>query len=351
VTAAPGTGASFLEHDSEGMLAASAALPDHIERARAAFGGVPPTAEPPTSVVVIGMGGSGVAGAVLQAMGAGISPIPIVLSSSYGVPRFVGPDTLVFAVSFSGETEETLAAAQQALDAGARLVAITEGGTLASMVAEAGGSVLALRGGIPQPRAGLGAMITPLLLACEQIGVLPGAGEALASSVEQLRRRIPTLVGGGGVAREIARRIGRTIPLVHGAAGLGAVAAARWKTQVNENAKSPAFAGAQPEVCHNEVCGFGQNGDVTRQLLTLVELRTGDEGARIATRFGLVAEMVDEAVGAVVEVIAEGGSELARFFDLVTIGDFVSLHLAAREGVDPGPVPTLTEIKRRLATP
>jgi glucose/mannose-6-phosphate isomerase len=118
---------------------------------------------------------------------------------------------------------------------------------------------------------------------------------------------------------------------------------------MNENSKSPAFFGLQPEVCHNEVCGFGQHGDVTRQILTLVNLRTGLEDAALARRFAVFAEMADEALAAVVEVEGSGEGELARFFDLVMVGDFVSLHLAAREGIDPGPVPALVEIKRRLA--
>jgi glucose/mannose-6-phosphate isomerase len=134
----------------------------------------------------------------------------------------------------------------------------------------------------------------------------------------------------------------------HGSAGLAAVAARRWKTQVNENSKAPAYFGVQPEVCHNEVCGFGQNGDVTRQLLTLVNLRSGLEDARLSRRFDLFAELTSEALAGVVDVEAAGEGELARFFDLVMIGDFVSLHLAGREGVDPGPVPTLDELKLRL---
>ena len=73
------------------------------------------------------------------------------------------------------------------------------------------------------------------------------------------------------MAFEIAQQLDRTIPLVQGASGIGAVAARRWKTQVNENAKAPAFFAAQPEWCHNEICGFGQNGDVTRQVTTIVD--------------------------------------------------------------------------------
>ncbi len=335
-----------------------AALPHHIEEVLDAAIGRPErqgSADRPDAVVVLGMGGSAVAGSVLLALANERSPVPVLVASGYGCPSFVTEKTLVFAVSFSGATEETLAAASAAAERGARLVALACGGPLAAIVEAAGGEVLEIVPGIPQPRAAIGAMVAPLLLACEQRGLLPGARADLEATIGQLRSRMPELVDGGGVAAEVARRIGRTIPLVHGSSGLGAVAARRWKTQVNENAKAPAFSGEQPEVCHNEVCGFGQHGDVTRQAMTLVELRMpgerpGEPG-KMARRFDLLAEAVGEAVGDVVTVFGEGSCELAAFFDLVAIGDAVSLHLAAREGIDPGPVPMLTEIKRRLHEP
>jgi glucose/mannose-6-phosphate isomerase len=259
---------------------------------------------------------------------------------------------LVFAVSFSGHTEETLAVATTALSSGAPVVALTGGGSLAQLVAAGGGTVMALTGGlspgVSQPRLAVGATVSTLLLACEQLGLLSGVSVELTRSSRQLELRRRSLSDGAGVAAEIARRLGRTIPVFHGSAGLAAVAARRWKTQVNENSKAPAYFGVQPEVCHNEVCGFGQNGDVTRQLLTLVNLRSGLEDARLSRRFDLFAELTSEALAGVVDVEAAGEGELARFFDLVMIGDFVSLHLAGREGVDPGPVPTLDELKLRL---
>ncbi|MGH9298391.1 MAG: SIS domain-containing protein [Acidimicrobiales bacterium] len=333
------------------MLATTASLAGHIEAVIASHRPLRAEARGPSSIAVIGMGGSRVAGEVLQALALKRSRVPVTLVNGYEAPAFCSSETLVFSVSFSGDTEETLAATSSALAAHSGVVAITSGGALAKLVEGAGGSVLAIDGSIPQPRAAIGAMVAALLLACEDLGLLDGMARELELSIEQLHRRQPELAAGEGVSLEIARRIGRTIPLVHGADGLGAVAAKRWKTQVNENAKSPAFDSSVPEVCHNEVCGFGQNGDVTRQLLTLVQLRLGEgyENERVGRRFALLAEMVDEAVGDIVEVVAEGGCELARFFDLVTIGDFVSLQMAASEGTDPGPVPVLGEIKRRLA--
>jgi glucose/mannose-6-phosphate isomerase len=183
----------------------------------------------------------------------------------------------------------------------------------------------------------------------EELGLLPGATRQVQLAAEQLRRRRDQLVASNSPAGRLARRIGRTIPLVYGGGALGAVAAQRWKTEVNENAKTPAFFASYPELCHNEVAGWGQLGDVTRQLLTLVNLRHGYEHPQVARRVRLVGEVVEEVMAGILEVAAEGQGELAQLFDLMLVGDFVSLHLAAQEGLDPGPVPVLEELKARLA--
>jgi len=350
---ARGGDGAWLALDSDDMLGAAAALPDDLEAALSSDPATGPLVDraPFRDVVVAGMGGSGVAGRVLKALADARSEVPVALAGGYDLPRFVGPESLVIAVSFSGGTEETVSAARQAVERGAGLLALTTGGALGELATEAGAALELLPDGIPWPRAGVGAMVGHLVRAAEALGVLPAptATDDLVASVTQLRRRLPECLTGGGLAAEVAARIGRTFPLVHGAVGLGEIAARRWKTQVNENAKAPAFSGEQPEVCHNELCGFGQSGDVTRQLVTLVGLRLGTEHRQVARRFELFGELVGEAVAGVVDVVAAGEGDLARFFDLVMLGDFVSLHLAARDGVDPGPVPVLGEIKARLA--
>jgi glucose/mannose-6-phosphate isomerase len=182
----------------------------------------------------------------------------------------------------------------------------------------------------------------------EEIGLFPGAGRWVELAVEQLRRRRDMLLAPGNPAEKLARAIGRTIPLLHGAEDLGAAAVLRWKNQINENAKSPAFSAVYPELCHNEIAGWGQNGDVTRQLITLVNLRHDAEHPQVVRRFELVDELLREVVADIIEVRAEGEGDLAQLLDLILIGDFVSLHLAAQEGIDPGPVPVLTELKDHL---
>ena len=345
---APGGGGSG-RLDSEGMWEATFSLPEQLTRAVAeARAGPAPEPAAISNVVALGMGGSGIVGDLLSAVCAPELAMPVTVVKSYEAPAFVGPDTLVFAVSFSGDTEETLTAAAQALEAGASVVAVTAGGVLADLVGQGGGTVVGVPGDIPEPRAALGAMAAPPLVLLDRLGLLPGAAARLEAAAGQLGRRRDELAAARNEAAEVAQRLERTCTLVHGSPGAAAVAAQRWKTQMNENAKSPAFWAVQPELCHNEAAGWGLGGDVTRQVFTLVSLRHRGEHPQVAKRCALVAEILLEVVSDVVEVWARGEDEIARFFDLALVGDVVSLLVAGREGVDPGPVPILGEIKESV---
>jgi glucose/mannose-6-phosphate isomerase len=295
------------------------------------------------------MGGSGIAGDVLTAVAAPFMPVPVTVVKGYVPPDYVGTGSLVFAMSFSGDTEETLEAAAAAYESGASLVVVAGGGALERLAGEWDVPVVPVPAGIPQPRAALGAMAIPPLVLLEQIGLFPGALQWVDQAVDQLRSRRDELVRPGSVAEQLARLIGRTIPLIHSAQDLGAAAALRWKAQINENAKCPAFFNVYPELCHNELAGWGQHGDATRQLITLVNLRHDAEHPQVSRRFDLVAEVLREVVAEVVEVRASGEGDLAQLFDLALIGDFVSLHLAGNEGIDPGPIPVLVDLKNQLA--
>jgi glucose/mannose-6-phosphate isomerase len=336
--------------DSVGMFDLAAALPDQV--ADAAELGLEvaglPGQEGIGNVVVLGMGGSGIAGDVLKAIAGPFLSVPVTVVKGHEIPAFVGPDTLCFAISYSGATEETLATAAAAAEAGARMVVLSHGGPLAALATEWGAPAISLPD-IPMPRAGIGAVSIPPLVVLERMGLFPGATQQVADAVTQLVRRRDELITDGGPAQQLAREIGRTIPVAYGGDAVGAVAAYRFKCQVNENAKAPAFAASLPEMCHNEICGWGQHGDVTRQIMTVVRFRHDFEHPQVARRFDLTFDIIDEVVHAVVDINARGEGALAQLFDLVIQADFVSLHMAAAAGVDPGPIPVLADLKAALA--
>jgi glucose/mannose-6-phosphate isomerase len=299
------------------------------------------------SVVVFGMGNSATAAEAVAAYAVGRASVPIWVGNGYESPAFVGPHTLAFAVSASGGTEETIAAASAARARGAHLVVVSGAGVLADLAEAADLPLFRVPAG-PAPRTALGALLAPVLLTLSKAGITPEAAAALEGVCTSLGRRRDALVGPGGPTEGVARLIGRTIPLVYGSEGLTAVAARRWKTQINENAKTPAFFAVQPELSHNEVAGWGQHGDVTRQVLSLVTLRHAGENPQVARRFALVVEATDEVMANVIPVWAEGDDDLARFFDLALFGDLVSLHMAGREETDPGPAPALNNVESAL---
>lgn len=337
--------------DSLDMWGATMGLPEQVEAAAAAAASVQglPAHDDIENVVVLGMGGSGIAGDVLTVVAGPFMPVPIVVHKGYGIPNFIDEHTLVIAASFSGNTEETVEAAGEAAMAGGRIVAISAGGQLADLAAAWGAPAVPVDPSIPMPRAAIGAMGIPALVLMEAMGFFPGARSWIAAAVDQLRKRRDQLAADGSAAEVLARHIDRTIPLAYGGGGIGQVAALRFKNQVNENPKSPAFWNVHPELCHNELAGWAQHGDVTRQVLHLVNFRHEFEHPQVMRRFDHVTEVLREVVAGVDEVVAEGDGALAQLLDLVLVGDVTSLHMAFQAGVDPGPIPVLEDLKHALA--
>ncbi|MSX74468.1 MAG: hypothetical protein F2744_02285, partial [Actinobacteria bacterium] len=182
----------------------------------------------------------------------------------------------------------------------------------------------------------------------ERLGLFDEATAQVGAMISQVTKRRDELLLDGNSALRLAQRIGRTLPIVYGGGTVGEVAAWRWKGQFNENPKVASFANRIPELTHNEICGWAQHGDVTRQVFSMLLLRHDFEHPQVQQRFDLVAEICEEIVSGVYSVSAQGEGRLAQLFDLMIFGDLVSLHMAAREGVDPGPVPALDEIRTRL---
>ncbi len=348
--------ASLDTPDTLGMWEAAAALPEQLsealQTAAEAFDGTAPLGRSAfRAVAAFGLGTGGTACAAAAALTAPDLALPLWVGNGSVVPAFVGPDTLVLAVSSSGGTAETLGAATQAAERGATVVAVggDAGGALANLADHAGLPWCPVFASATSgqsrsaARAALGATTVPLLVALTRAGLRPDCTATVQSAAEALARRRDALLAPGSATAELAHRLGRTIPLVYGAAGVAGVAAQWWKAQVNLNAKAPAFTAALPELTHDELAGWGQGGDVTRQTMSLVLLRHTGEGPRAAALFAAVRAATDEVMAEIFEVRGEGEDDLCRFFDLTLQGALLSLHLAAGEGVDPGPVPAVDE--------
>ncbi|MDI6771696.1 MAG: bifunctional phosphoglucose/phosphomannose isomerase [bacterium] len=304
----------------------------------------------PSAVIVGGMGGSGIGGDLLRALLAPTAALPVVVVKDYRLPAFVGRDTLVFACSYSGDTEETLAAYQEAHASGAAIVAVTSGGALADHAAASGHPVVRVPPGLP-PRAALPYMLMPLLRITGRLGI----GGVTDSEVREAAALLDGLVvrwgpeapSGVNPAKSLAAALEGALPVVYASSSLFEPVAQRWKTQLNENSKVFACWNAFPELNHNETVGWeGVRGGHPR--LHAVLLRDRDEGARNALRVEITRELLARRADGVTEVWSQGNGLLARLLSLVLLGDLVSVYLAVLTRVDPTPVEIIAEIKRRL---
>jgi glucose/mannose-6-phosphate isomerase len=343
--------ASIAAVDRSGMLSAVAGLGGQLRRGFEAGTAVPIPAgwDGHTSIVVCGMGGSGIAGDVARGLLADRVGSPIVVSKGYTLPAFCGPKTLLFALSYSGNTEEALAAYREATVRGCRTVSISSGGRLRELAGAGGGIHVDLPAGAPMPRAALGYLAGAVLglighfERAELATEVHGAARHLDELAARWDPRQPT---DRNEAKSLAEWLGGRTPVIWGSEGLMEPAALRWKNQMNENAKVPAVWSVLPELDHNEVEGWSP--DAAKDF-AVVALRHGGEHPRVAERFAVTSELAAAAGIDVRQVRAEGGGPMEWLFSQVLQGDFVSTYLGILRGVDPTPVPVLTGLKERLS--
>jgi glucose/mannose-6-phosphate isomerase len=337
--------------DPGGMLDAVLALAPQCREGYALGSSVEgPPSDGATSLAFCGMGGSAIAGDVIAAVCGDRLGIPIAVLRTPELPAFCGPDTLVLASSYSGNTAETLAQFEQAVERGCRVLAITSGGELARRAEERGVPSLRLPEGFAMPRAAFGYLALAPLGALARFGLVPSLERELEDAIVVLERVVqasgPDVPSRANPAKSLALRVGERVPVIWGAEGVASVAASRWKAQWNENAKLPAFSSALPELDHNEVVGWSEGRGRAFFLLTL---RHEGEHPEVSARIPLSVEIARSAGMDVEEVWAHGRSALARLLELVLLGDLTSTYLALSRDVDPSPIDAIVRLKRALS--
>jgi glucose/mannose-6-phosphate isomerase len=294
------------------------------------------------------MGGSAIGGALARAALGDHLSRPIFVTRGYGLPTWTTPETMVLCASYSGDTEETLACYESAGALGAKRMVVTTGGRLAELARAEDVPVIPLPGGF-QPRAAVAYMIVAAL----EVAALCGAGPRLTPEIDVAASHTEQLVAEWGpdtpedsLAKEIARGLSGTTPVMAGA-GLTTAVAYRWKTQINENAKQPAFFHELPELDHNELAGWEGARDVGR--FSAVFLDDSDAHPRVKERMDLTERLIAGNAAASFRVETRGQTAIERVISLVLLGDLVSIYMAALRGVDPGPVKAIDELKAALA--
>lgn len=285
------------------------------------------------------------AGEIVGALAAPVASVPVLAHGGDRLPAFVSTRSLVMVVSVDDDGA-ALDTARDAHDRGATVLAVTpEASDLAAIAREADGLVVPAAIDVPVARLAAGPLAVHALAVLEQLGLFAELGSSVAAAVAQLERRRAELTAAGGPAARLARRIDRTLPIVYGTDHIGGVAARHWKRRVNLDAKAAAFAATLPELGWADVSGWGQHGDMTRQVFSLVTLRHDHEPAGVDARMRIVDDLLDEVVHDRHEVAAAGEGALAQLLDLVFQADVTCWHLAQHLEIDPGPTAAISAVR------
>jgi len=299
------------------------------------------------NIVVAGMGGSALA-AVLASRAYALSK-PFEIVRDYDIPDYVGPDTLFIASSYSGNTEETLAALERAETKKATIVVIAAGGKLAAVAKNQGYRLYKIPEGM-QPRMAVFynfAALTQLLashklLPEESVAELHGAADWLSTKIGNW---LPDVGTAKNQAKQIAQDCIGLSPVIYAGPLLFPVAY-KWKINFNENAKNVAWCNQFPEFSHNEFMGWVSHP--VDKPYRVIYLRSSFDNAQIVKRFDVSEKLLSGKWPHPTEVIAVGDTRLRQVLWTTILGDFVSLYTALLNNVDPTPVDLLEKFKREL---
>lgn len=303
----------------------------------------------PSLAMLTGMGGSAAGGDFARALFEAHGSVPFFVNRDYNLPNFVGLGDVVFCASYSGNTEETLSAYQQAKKAGAKIICVTSGGKLAEQAKGDGHSVIIVPGGQP-PRTALGYMLIPVLVACEKLRLIPAQDyEAAFNLIEDVSKNLTVEVGfESNQAKQIAEAMHGGVAVIYGLGSWQGIVANRWKGQMNENAKNLAFPNSFPELNHNEILGWMKAGEQGVSKWVGIVLESGEESEKMKTR----AKVTEQLIGKTAQffkVTAEGDDLLQKLLSLTFFGDYVSIYLAALNGIDPENIDSINTLKSELS--
>lgn len=336
--------------DPQGLVASYLTFGDQLVRSYENAAEATIDAGSARAVLFCGMGGSAAAGDLVAAAYEADAPVPMRVLRGYTLPAWVGRDTLVICLSYSGNTEETAAAYEEAAARGARLVSISAGGDLAQRASSEGSTHLAIAPDAPQPRAALGSLTGAAIGALVAAGVLEDAPDEITEAREDLLQPQeglgPDVQANRNRAKQVAEFVGSRVPVIWGSEGVSSPAAWRWKCAFNENAKIPAFASALPELNHHEVVGWTKGH---ADGFCLLILREPGEHASVQTRLDATLPEIEAADVQVLQVRSENArSPLARGLELILIGDVASAYHGIANGIDPAPIEAIARVKARL---
>jgi glucose/mannose-6-phosphate isomerase len=292
-------------------------------------------------VVISGLGGSGIGGTIIRDLSSNLSNTPVLVNKDYSIPAFVGSETLFIASSYSGDTEETLSATEQALQKGASVICITSGGKLAEMAKKHGLDCLMIPGGSP-PRANLGYSLTQLICIFVTTGLLTEKSRKDLEKVPGfLRKKENDILQ---KAATIAKTLLNKKVVIYSDASHEGVAV-RFRQQLNENSKILCWHHVVPEMNHNELVGWTESsGD-----LAVIFLRNSTDHQRNQHRIEINKSIIQNYASSISEIWGEGENEIERVMYLIHLVDWISYFLAELRGVDIMDIKVIDLLKKKLS--
>jgi len=301
------------------------------------------------NIILTGLGGSAIGGDLLRGYLGSELRLPFIVNRHYALPGFVGPRTLVIVSSYSGNTEETIAAHREAIKRCAKILCITSGGTTEKIARSKRQALITIPGGYP-PRAALGYSFFPLLTALSRLGFIKNKSRDVGETVRLLREKSEEYGSpdpSSNRAFQLAEQLRNRIGVVYASVDRFDAVATRWRGQVAENAKSLMFGHVLPEMNHNELVGWKVPREQMKGM-QVIFLRDKSDHRRVQKRVDLSKQILAEYTSRITEVWSEGNSLLARVFSLVYLGDWVSFYLAILHGEDPTPVKVIDYLKEEM---
>ncbi|HET6400312.1 MAG TPA: bifunctional phosphoglucose/phosphomannose isomerase [Candidatus Kapabacteria bacterium] len=341
--------------DVSDMAGHIARMGEHIRDAIKIFSAAAlPPMESKGPIIVLGMGGSAIGADLVRSYLSG----SFIVNRSYDLPKFANTQSLIIATSYSGNTEETLSAFEQAVERKLPIICITTGGTLGRRANELNLPVISQPPGM-QPRAALAYSFVPILLLIEKLGragsSIVGDTSDLRANLERAAAMLDTLAERYGyghlddnnAAFKLAGEIAHRIPAIYAASDFEAVAL-RWRGQIQENAKHVAFSNLLPEMNHNELEGWGHPIDLIQHFSVIFLRSQPDEHPRVTKRFTAMREVFRSKQVDVIELAAEGETRLERMMSLIALADWTSLYLALFAGIDPTAITAIEMLKQKM---
>lgn len=302
------------------------------------------------NIVINGLGGSAIGGDLVRSYTSNEIKIPVYINRNYFLPSFVDSNTLIIISSYSGNTEETVSAYKDAIKKNCKIICISSGGTVEEIAGENQHLLVKIPVGL-QPRCALGYSFFTLLITLSKLGFIKDKTDEINEVISLLEKKSKVYIEHkleNNKAIKIAESLKGNLPIIYSSVDILDVVNLRWRGQISENAKILAYGNLYPEMNHNELVGWKLNEDILKKIV-VVFLKDKEDYERIKLRMEITTEIIEKHTDRIINLNGEGTSRLARIFDLIYLGDWVSYYLAIMNNVNPTPVEAINYLKNKLA--